>query len=142
MDPTALPFHRLLGLRPADAAGFLLELPDRPELADHPGTVHASALLALAEATSAALLSDRFGAIVDRALPLVRRVDATFHRPASGTLRGRATVDDAEAAAFVERLQSRGRTAVVIHVEVVDGDGRVVLTAAVEWSAQKVELLA
>jgi acyl-coenzyme A thioesterase PaaI-like protein len=49
---TDLPFNRLLGLQPADDATKLLQLPAGGQHLNHLGTVHASALLALAEASN------------------------------------------------------------------------------------------
>jgi len=53
MDVTQLPFNQLIGLTPADeASGFLVGISDDPNYTNHLGSVHASALLALAEAGS------------------------------------------------------------------------------------------
>lgn len=55
MDVTALPFNQLVGLEPASPeSGFLVALPADPEHGNHLGTVHASALLTVAEAGSGA----------------------------------------------------------------------------------------
>jgi acyl-coenzyme A thioesterase PaaI-like protein len=62
MDVTALPFNRLLGLEPADpGSGFLVSRPGGPRYTNHLGTVHAAALLAVAEAGSGAFLVRTFG---------------------------------------------------------------------------------
>ena len=51
MNVTQLPFNRLLGLElGADDNSSLVCLPDGPQYTNHLGTVHASALLAVAEA--------------------------------------------------------------------------------------------
>ncbi len=73
MDVTALPFNRLLGLEPAPSgSGFLVSLPDGPQYTNHLGTVHASALLAAAEAGSGAFLVRQFGE-ASGYLPVFRR---------------------------------------------------------------------
>ncbi len=57
MDVTALPFNRFLGLQTAPPdSGFLVTLPGSPDFTNHLNTVHASALLAVAEAGSGAFL--------------------------------------------------------------------------------------
>ena len=52
MDITLIPFNALVGIEYADAEGALLQLPSDPRYLNHIGTVHASAMLALAEASS------------------------------------------------------------------------------------------
>jgi acyl-coenzyme A thioesterase PaaI-like protein len=132
MDVTQLPFNRLVGLEPAGADGFLVSLPAGPQHANHVGTVHASALLAVAEAGSGAFLVRHMG---DPAgfVPVVRRLDAKFRRPASGRVSARAAVNPAEVARWAAELATRGRVSAMVPVEVVDAAGVVVLTATVEW---------
>jgi acyl-coenzyme A thioesterase PaaI-like protein len=128
MDVTHLPFNRLIGLEPAATDEFLVSLRAGPQHANHLGTVHASALLAVAEAGSGAFLTRHLG---DPAgfVPVVRRLDAKFRRPASGRVSARAAIDPSE----VSRWAARGRVSAAVPVEVVDAAGVVVLTATVEW---------
>ena len=57
MDVTRLPFNQLLGVEAsAPDSGFLVSLPAGPQYANHLGTIHAGALLAVAEAGSGAYL--------------------------------------------------------------------------------------
>ena len=133
MDVTQLPFNRLIGLEPvADDGAFLVSLPDGPQYTNHLGTVHASALLAVAEAGSGAFLLDRFGG-ASGLVPVVRRLEAKFRRPASGRVSARVAVADEETARWVSDLASRGRVTAAVPVEVVDAVGTVVLSATVEW---------
>src|SRR5713226_10524444 len=74
--------------RPASAwsgSGFLVSLPDGPQYTNHLGTVHASALLAAAEAGSGAFLVRQFGE-ASGYLPVVRRLEAKFRKPPGGAL--------------------------------------------------------
>ena len=73
MDVISLPFNAHVGLARSETKGCLLELAPRAEHLNHLGTVHASALYALAEATSGEFLvqarGDReaIGGVVRRA---------------------------------------------------------------------------
>jgi acyl-coenzyme A thioesterase PaaI-like protein len=99
MDVTLLPFNRLVGLeRAAPESGFLVTLPDGPQYANHLGTVHAVALLAVAEAGAGAFLA-RQENVPAGIVPVVRRVEAKFRRPAKGRVSARCSVPDAEVAA-------------------------------------------
>ena len=139
MDVTQLPFNRLVGLIPASAgSGFLVTLPTGPQYLNHVGTVHASALLAVAEAASGAFLLDRLGD-ASGFVPVVRRLEAKFRRPASGEVSARAAVAPEEAARWASELASRGRVLAAVSVEVVDAVGTVVLSATVEWFIARAE---
>ena len=133
MDVTQLPFNRLIGLEPVAAdGGLLVSLPDGPQYTNHLGTVHASALLAVAEAGSGAFLLGRLGDAA-RFIPVVRRLEAKFRRPASGRVLARAAATDELVARWASDLAGRGRVTAAVPIEVVDAAGTVVLSATVEW---------
>jgi len=105
MDVTALPFNRLLGLEPATpGSGFLVSLPDGPQYTNHLGTVHASALLAAAEAGSGVFLVRQFGE-ASGYLPVVRRLEAKFRKPARGRVAARVCVPAEEMARWSSELK-------------------------------------
>jgi len=133
MEVTALPFNRFLGLEPAaPESGFLVSLPGLPQYTNHLGTVHASALLAVAEAGSGELLLRHF-ADASGYVPVVRRLEAKFRKPASGRTSARAWVAADEFERLKGDLELKGRAQIGVDVEVVDESGMVALTAVVEW---------
>jgi acyl-coenzyme A thioesterase PaaI-like protein len=137
MDVTQLPFNRLLGLESAaDDGGFLVSLPDGPQYGNHLGTVHASALLAVAEAGSGAFLVRQLGP-GEGVVPVVRRLEAKFRKPARGRVFARCPVAAQEVERWSAELAARGRVLAPIPVEVVDADGVIVLSAVVEWFIAK-----
>jgi acyl-coenzyme A thioesterase PaaI-like protein len=133
VDVTQLPFNQLIGLEvpPADS-DFLISLPAGPQYTNHLGTVHAAALLAVAEAGSGALLVRHLGYEAG-SVPVVRRLEAKFRKPATGRVSARATVAADEVARWSSELASRGRALASVMVEVVDESGVVVLSAVVDW---------
>lgn len=141
MNPSSLtiselPFNRLVGLQPAAEDGALLCLPAGPQYLNHLGTVHASALLALAEASSGEFLLRQFGA-EPGLLPVVRRLDSKFRKPAQGSVTSRASVAPEAVSQCVAQLGARGRASITVDVELHDQSGAHVLTAAVEWFIQR-----
>jgi len=60
IDVTKLPFNYFIGLKISNKSGYLLMLDNRAEYRNHLDTVHASALFALAEATSGHFLLNEF----------------------------------------------------------------------------------
>jgi hypothetical protein len=98
--------------------------------------VHASALLAVAEAGTGELLLRALGHLAGF-VPVVRKLDAKFRKPAQGRVAARCAVEPQVIPAWVEQLQQRGRLSVAISVEVLDVSNDVVLTATVEWFIAK-----
>jgi len=133
MDVTQLPFNRLVGLETCPPeTGFLVALPAGPQYGNHLGTVHASALLAVAEAGSAAFLLQALGPAAGF-VPVVRRLEAKFRKPATGRIAARCPVPADDVAGWSAALADRGRVLAPVAVEVVDAGGVVVLSAVVEW---------
>jgi acyl-coenzyme A thioesterase PaaI-like protein len=133
MDVTQLPFNRFVGLESAPGdSGFLVTLPDGPQYGNHLGTVHASALLAVAEAASGAFLIQQLGS-PSGFIPVVRRLEAKFRKPARGRVSARCSNLSEVTAAWLAELAGRGRLIAPVAIEVVDNAGAVVLTAVVEW---------
>jgi acyl-coenzyme A thioesterase PaaI-like protein len=134
MDITELPFNQLIGLElsPPDS-DFLITLPPGIQYTNHLGTVHAGALFAVAEAASGVYLLRELGSLDKDVVPVVRRVDVKFRRPARGRVNARAIVAAEEVERWSEELDNRGRVLADVAIEVVDQEGVVVVTALVEW---------
>jgi hypothetical protein len=87
---TELPFNTLVGIRPASDSAYLLQLPAGNQYLNHLGTVHAEAQLALAEASCGEFLIKHFGS-PDGLMPVVRRVESKFRKPANRNIMSSAT---------------------------------------------------
>ncbi len=133
MDVTKLPFNHLIGIELGDpGSDFLISLPDDVKYTNHLGTVHASALFAVAEAASGLFLLRHFGE--DAGLvPVVRRVEAKFRKPGRGRISARALVAPEEASRWSEELARRGRVVASVPVEVVGSDGQTAVSATIDW---------
>jgi len=138
MDITEVPFNKFVGIARTDGEpGFLLQLGDSTDYENHIGTVHASAQIALAEATSGEFLMQQFPELGNSVLAVVRRMEAKFKNPLKGKVMSRAKIPKEQAAIFTELLQSKGRGMIGVEVEVVGADGVVGLILTVEWFVQK-----
>jgi len=133
---TALPFNSLLGIRPARDAAYLLQLPSGNQYLNHLGTVHASAQLALAEASSGEFLLKHFGSS-DDLVPVVRRMEAKFRKPANGSIMSTASAAPESLARLDAELSSKGRSLVSITVEIYDESGAHTLSATLDWFIQR-----
>ena len=118
--------------------GGILALPDGPQYLNHLGTVHASALMALAEAASGELLLKEFGS-VPGLVPVVRRFESKFRKPAKGSVTAAANIAPGALDDLRTLLDRKGRAGISVGVELHDDSGTHVLTAKVDWFLQRVE---
>ena len=135
MDVTRIPFNALIGIERAEVDGALLQLRSDPRYLDHLGTVHASALLALAEASSGEFLLRHFGSL-DGLAPVVRRLNAKFRKPARHLIVSSASVAPGALTELDAELAMKGRSLLSISVELHDRVGIHVLSATIEWFIQ------
>ena len=114
----------------------LLELPAGGQYLNHLGTVHASAQLALAEASSGEFLLRHFRS-TEGIVPVVRRLEAKFRKPANGAVTSTANAAPASLEQLDAELASKGRALIPITVELHDQSGAHTLSATVEWFIQR-----
>jgi acyl-coenzyme A thioesterase PaaI-like protein len=136
MDITNLPFNAFIGVERAQSKDALLLLPSNPRYFNHLGTVHASAQLALAEASSGEFLLRHFGSAAG-VVPVVRRMDAKFRKPANGSVTSTASAAPESLAQLDAELSSKGRALIPIFVELHDESGAHTLSATFEWFFQR-----
>lgn len=139
MNILDLPFNRFIGLTGPQKPGAVLSIPNDPRYTNHLGTVHASALLALAEATSGNCLIQEIGDVGFEVVPVVRRVEAKFRRPALGAIHSSWSVSPETKDEFMTTLKQRGRALIEITVDVHDEHGAHALAATIEWFVAKKE---
>lgn len=138
MDLLELPFNQLVNLTYSPGDPHRLELPFRAELTNHLGDLHAAALYALAEAASARCLQQEFGEVGFPVVPVVRRAEVKYQRPARSTVAAEARLEAESRDAFLDQLSRRGRAAIDVAVTVGDVEGKPVLRANFQWFVAKV----
>jgi hypothetical protein len=133
---TELPFNSFIGIQTASDSARLLRLPAGGQYLNHLGTVHASALLALAEASSGEFLLRHFASSFG-IIPVVRRIEAKFRRPANGAVTSAASAAPDALAQLNADFAAKGRALILIAVELHDESGARALSASVEWFIQR-----
>lgn len=129
---TELPFNRFIGLQTVPEPPHILRLPAGAQYLNHLDTVHASAQLALAEASSGEFLLRHLGS-ADGLVPVVRRLEAKFRKPANGAITSTVTTLPETLDQLRADLAAKGRVLISIAVEVRDESGAHTLSATVEW---------
>jgi hypothetical protein len=129
---TELPFNSFIGIRPASKPGQILRLPAGTQYLNHLGTVHASAQLALAEASSGEFLLRALGS-ASGAIPVVRRLESKFRKPAHGAVSSGVSTPPEALDQVRAELEAKGRAMISVAVELHDESGAHTLSATVEW---------
>lgn len=134
MNITDIPFNKLLGISTADNTDYLLQLDARKEYTNHLGTVHAAALFALAEGSGAQFLLNSFpGEMVDNFVPVLRKVEVIYKKPANGVIVSSAELKDDTIENITVQLNSKKRALITTTVDLFDTVKTKVFTANFEW---------
>ncbi len=137
MEITDIPFHKLLKLTKSRDSGDVLELTFTEDKQNHIGTFHASAQIALAEATSGLALQQVFPQLESSVIPILRKVDAKFKKPAESKISGHASIDQSQKEIFLQKIESKGRGTISVYVEVKDQQGIITMVGSYQWYIQK-----
>jgi len=133
---TDLPFNKYVGLQTSPDPTKLLRLPANSHYLNHLGTVHASAQLALAEATSGEFLLKAVGSS-EGLIPVVRRIEARFRKPAHGEITSMVTTPPEAVEKLRADLAAKGQALASVAVELYDEAGTNTLSSTVEWLIAK-----
>ena len=139
MDILAIPFHKYLNISEHVGNDYIFELKERPEYLNHLQTIHACVQLTLAEASSGEFLLQEFKEFEAEVIPVIRRTEVKYHRPANGTLYSRASLQSSSKAELVDELMNKSRAIVQIKVEIFDKSKKKVLTAVFDWFLKRID---
>ena len=134
MNIIDIPFNKLLGISKAENIDYLLQLDARKDYTNHLGTIHAAALFALAEGSGAQFLLNSFPVeIIDTIIPVLRKVEVTYKKPANGVIVSSAKLKNDTIEAITLQLNSKKRVFLTTIVDLFDTDKTKVFTANFEW---------
>jgi acyl-coenzyme A thioesterase PaaI-like protein len=132
-----LPFNIYFGIQKSLEPTELLLLPANKLYLNHLGTVHAIAQIALAEASSAEFLLRSFGSSAGY-IPVVRRLESKFRKPANGVIRSKTSTPPEAIEQLRADLVAKGRATISIAIELYDESGTHTLSATFEWFIMRV----
>lgn len=136
MNVIEMPFNKFIGLRYSDQSNYLLMLDNKSEYRNHLDTVHASALFALAEATSGYYLLGRFSELSD-IIPVVRKVDLKYRKPVVGKVFSNAKLQNTDTNKVINDINQKGRTLLEVEVSLFNEDNALVMQSVFEWFITK-----
>jgi acyl-coenzyme A thioesterase PaaI-like protein len=136
MNVTKLPFNDFIGLKISDKNEFLLMLENRPEYRNHLNTVHASALFALAEASSGYFLFNEFPELTG-IVPVVRKAEIKYRKPVTGSVFSKAKFQGIEKNEVLRMLHEKGRALLKVEVSLFDEADVQAMHSTFEWFVTK-----
>ena len=132
MNVFELPFNKYIGLEKSSDSDYLLMLNEKEEYLNHLSTVHASALFALAEATSGFFLLNEFQELKN-ILPVVRKVETKYKKPALGKIFSKANFVDTNKVKILEELNIKQRILITVRVLLYNSEKVNVMQSDFEW---------
>lgn len=129
---TQLPFNAHLGIQQCTEGHHLLRLPFATHLTNHVGTVHASALFALAEASSGEFLI-RHSADDVQLNAVVRKVSGKYSAPATGEIHSLGETDPVDILNALNATAEKGRALVTISIRLIETNDKVVGRFGFDW---------
>jgi len=135
MNLKDIPFAKLLAISESNSE-FLFELSDDEKYTNHLGTVAAAAQFSLAEFASGQWMLNSFPDIAPQVIPVLRKSDVKFRKPAIGRVRARAIVNEETSRQFISELMQRNRALLKVLIELVNDDSEVVMSGTYEWFIQ------
>jgi len=135
MNLKEIPFAKLLAISDS-SSGFLFELSDDEKYTNHLGTVAAAAQFSLAEFASGQWMLNSFPDIATQVIPVLRKSEVKFRKPAIGRVRARAIVNEETRHQFISELMQRNRALLKVLIELVNDDLEIVMSGTYEWFIQ------
>lgn len=135
MDLAAIPFAKLIGITPSTNE-FIFELVDDVKYTNHLGTVAAAAQFSLAEFASGQWMINTFPDIAPKVIPVLRKSEVKFKKPAFGKIRAKVNVSNEVIHEFTNQLTQSKRALISINVIVVNDNDEAVMHGTYEWFIQ------
>ena len=134
MNVLEIPFNKFIGLQQADTDNdYIFRLDPRDEYLNHLGTIHASALFALAEASSGEFLLNQFKDYKLDIIPVVRKVEIKYSKPASGIIFSKACINDSGINEIINELKIKKRIIIKVRVDIYGNNSEKLFTSTFDW---------
>ena len=138
MDVTQIPFNKFVEICYSNQDEEILQLRFNSNMKNHLGTFHASAQFALAEAASGFSLQRYFSHLADSAVPVLRKADIKFKKPAESDIFAKACIGVEAKEKFLQQFEKKGRSILAVPVEVLDSNNTITMAGTYEWFVQKI----
>ena len=135
MKASDIPYAKLTGIEQEDTK---LSLDIRKDVLNHIKTIHASAQFTLAETQSGIYLQDVFPELNGKVIPLLREAQVKYKKPAMKKITAYATISNENIEKFKEHFEKKGRSSIVVDVDIKDINDILTCKASFNWFVQKI----
>lgn len=134
----AVPFaaHTGVELLEVGAGRAVARLPERPQVCNHIGTLHAGAVFTLGETASGGAMSGAFAERILSVRPVAAAARITYAKAARGSITATAA-SAVPAPDLLARLEAQGKVQFDVEVEFTDEQGQAVAGMVVTWHVRK-----
>ena len=134
MNITHLPFNLFIGIEKYENKNDgIFQLPADPKYLNHVGTVHASALYALGEASSGEFLAQYIKLDKQSISPILRRADIKYRKPATGRVYAKGIYKEEDWDKFHQSYQKKKKALIAFQIDIINDENTVVATGHYEW---------
>ena len=137
MNILEIPFHQFLSFKKHEGKEYVFMAEERPEYLNHLNNIHACVQLTLAEASSGEFLLSELYELRNDLIPVIRKTEARYHKPANGTLYSKVAFDSLSREQVLNELLERKRALIKVKTEIFDQQNNKSLTATFEWFITK-----
>ena len=138
MDIAQIPFNKFIEISHVAENKDILILSFNDNMKNHIGTFHASAQFALAEACSGLALQNTFPNLANSVVPVLRKAETKFKKPAQSKIIGKAIIYKEAASKFNLQIENKGRASITVNVEIEDENGVITMAGTYDWFVQKI----
>ena len=129
-----IPLNKHFGIYKIPESGeFILGMKADEKLKNHLGTLHATALFGLAEATSGEFLLNEFSEYESEIIPLVRKAEIKFSKPVSGEVKSKAGFFESDKAETLNSLEKSNSVSIKVKVDIYDEESQKVFNSIFDW---------
>lgn len=134
MDVLEIPFNRFLGFKKSDEnKDLIFKLEHDEKYLNHLGTIHASALFALAEASSGEFLFNQFVGCKLDIIPVVRKVEVKYSKPAIGTIYSKTYFSETDRNTILNELTNKNRVIIKVGVDILNATNEKLFVSTFDW---------
>lgn len=134
MKSTEVPFNQYMGIKgPDENNEYLLYLDAMDQHMNHLGTIHASVLFSLAEASSGEFLLKTFDVVSKDVIPVVRKAEVRFRKPVQGKISAKAQLIGTTTEGVLKELKMRRRALIKVSTNIYNESGSMVFSSVFEW---------
>ncbi|MFC2090479.1 YiiD C-terminal domain-containing protein [Bacteroidota bacterium] len=130
---TDIPFSKHIHLAASNREGYIFMLEEASIHLNHIAVFHAGVIFSLGESTSGEFLLRKFKNLEWDIIPVIRKAEIKYSKPANGTLYSNADFLDKTYKEVAMELSTRNRVTIKVRSDIYNAQGTRIAFAVYEW---------